>query len=158
MPFTVSTVEAANVRALTAAATELGTKIGELDALIAEQRQSVQRLRGAARGAAGDGMVRQAEQTLAAQVHVRDRLVAVRRSLRDGGDRLSVVRDGLTGLVESLRASGWTVTDAGHAIAPRFPAVLVRFEPGFTAVLRQLLRLFDEIDAGTAAGIGGALS
>ncbi|ABM11834.1 MULTISPECIES: WXG100 family type VII secretion target [Mycolicibacterium] len=157
MPVTVSRVEASNLASLTAAATELRAKIGQLDALITEQRGSVRRLRAAWRGAAGEGTITQAERNLAAQVQLRDRLAAVQETLDTGGSRLTATRDGLTGVVEALRASGWTVTDAGHAIAPPFPPLLTQFEPGFTALIRRLLRLFDEIDAGTAAGISGVL-
>lgn len=157
MPFTVSTVEGFDPRSLTGAAAELGAKIGELDELIAQQRRSVQRLRGAWRGASGEVTVDQAEQNLAAQVRLRERLEAVRRTLDSGGAQLAQARDGLTGLVEALRASGWTVTDAGHAIAPQFPSLLRGFEPGFTALIRRLLQLFDRIDAGTAAGLRGVL-
>ncbi|WNG88448.1 hypothetical protein C6A87_004160 [Mycobacterium sp. ITM-2016-00317] len=157
MPFTVSTVEASDLRSLMAAANELGAKIGELDELIAEQRRSVQQLRNAWQGDAGEATIAQAEHHLAAQLRLRDRLAGVRGALAGGGEHLAATRDGLTDLVAALRASGWTVTDAGHAIAPPSPALLKRFEPGFTTLIRRLLRLFDEINAGTAAGISGVL-
>jgi uncharacterized protein YukE len=157
VPFTVSTVEATDVRSLAAAARELGAKIDELDALIAEQRGSVQRLRRAWQGGAGEATIAQAEQNLAAQLRLRQRLAEVRGALAGGGAHLVATRDGLTDLVAALRGAGWTVTDAGHAIAPASPALLKRFEPGFTTLIRRLLRLFDEIDAGTAAGISGVL-
>lgn len=157
MPFTVSTVEGFDLRSLRGAAAELDAKIDELDELIAEQRRSVRRLHGAWRGVSGEVTVAQAEQHLVAQVRLRGRLEAVRRTLDSGSAQLAEARDGLTGLVETLRESGWTVTDAGHAIAPQFPTLLRQFEPGFTALIRRLLHLFDQIDAGTAAGLSSAL-
>lgn len=157
MPVTVSMVQASNPDGLTAAAAQVGTRIGELDTLIATQRQALERLRAAWQGAAGEAAVATAEKNLTAQLALRCRLEAVQKALGTGGARLGATRAGLMDLVGALRATGWTVTDDGHAIAPMFPLILKYFEPGFTAVIGRLLQLFDEIDATTAGAIRTAI-
>ena len=57
MSVTVSMVEASNSDGLTAAAAQVGATIGELDTVIATQRQALDRLRLAWQGAAGEAAI-----------------------------------------------------------------------------------------------------
>lgn len=154
---TVSMVEASNPQGLTSAAGRLGVTIGELDAVIATQREALARLRAAWQGAGSEAAIAKAEQNLTIQLQLRSRLETVQKALSTRGAQLGATRDGLMGLVDVLRGTGWTVTDDGRAIAPFFPQLLKQFEPGFTAVIQRLLQLFGEIDASTAGAIKTAI-
>jgi len=154
---TVSTVEASDPQGVTAAAGRLSRDIVELDAVASEQRQALARIEAAWQAAGGDAAVASAEQDLAVQLELRGRLESVRAALTTGGAHLDAIRVGLLELVSALRGMGWTVTDDGVAVAPLFPPVLERFEPGFTAVIQRLLGLFDQIDTGTAEAVSRAV-
>ncbi|MCV7367652.1 alpha/beta hydrolase [Mycolicibacterium duvalii] len=157
MSVTLSTVEASNPQAMTAAAGRLAGAIGELDSVMAAQRQALTQLRAAWQGAAADAAVARAERDLSAQAHLRARLQVMQEALATGGAQLGTTREGILGLVSALRAAGWTVSDDGRAHAPMFPLLLKQFEPGFTAIIQRLLELFAEIDATTAGAIRTAL-
>jgi hypothetical protein len=154
---TVSTVEASDPQALTAAADQLGGKIADLDGIIADQRQALEQLRSAWQGAAAEAAIAKAERDLTEQLRMRARLESARTALARGGAQLDAIRSGLLGLVGTLRAAGWTVTDDGHAIAPPFPPLLATFQAGFTAVIQRLLALFDQTDAETAGAVRTAI-
>ncbi|UXA18746.1 alpha/beta hydrolase family protein [Mycobacterium sp. SMC-4] len=160
MSVTLSTVEASDPQALTAAAVRLAGVLNELDSVIAAQRRALAQLRAAWQGAASDAAIARAERDLTAQAQLRARLHAMQDALATGGAQLGSTRDGLLGLVAALRATGWTVGDDGRARAPLFPPLLKHFEPGFTAILNRLLQLFSDIDATTAGTLrtaaGGA--
>lgn len=157
MSVTVSMVEASNPQGLTAAAGALGTKIVELDAVIATEREALDRLRAAWQGAGSEAAIAKAEQNLTSQLQLRARLETMQKALSTGGAQLGATRDGVTGLVDMLRAGGWTVAEDGRATAPPFPPLLRHFEPGFTAVIQRLLQLFGEIDATTAGAVRTAI-
>lgn len=160
MSVTLSTVEASDPQALTAAAGRVAGAIRELDAVTAAQRRALAQLRAAWQGAASEAAIARAERDLTAQAQLRARLQVVQQALATGGAQLGTTRDGILGLVAALRAAGWTITDDGQARAPMFPLLLKQFEPGFTAVIQRLLELFAEIDATTAGtirtAVGGA--
>ena len=118
MSVTVSMVEASNPDGLTAAAAQVGATIGELDTVIATQRQALDRLRLAWQGAAGEAAIVKAEQNLTTQLQLQFRLEAVQKALGTGGAHLGATRDGLMDVVGTLGATGWTITDDGRAIAP----------------------------------------
>ncbi len=82
---TVSTVEASDPQALTAAAGRLGDRIAQLDGVVAEQRQALDRLRAAWQGGAGDAAIGKADQHLTAALQLRARLAAAQQALADGG-------------------------------------------------------------------------
>lgn len=157
MSVTVSTVEASDPQGLTAAAGRLGGTIADLDGAITEQQQALDRLRAAWQGTAADAAIARAEKNLTEQLQLRARLESVRAALATGGAQMEATRTGLMGIVGTLRATGWTVTDDGRAIAPVFPPLLEQFEPGFTAVIQRLLQLFDQVDAATAGAVRTAI-
>ncbi|MEZ0342420.1 alpha/beta hydrolase [Mycobacterium sp. pV006] len=150
-------MSATDPQALTAAAARLGTAVGELDAVMAAQRQALTQMRAAWQGAASDAAIARAERDLTAQAQLRARLVAAQSALSTGGAQLAMTRSGLLGLVSTLEAAGWTVADDGRATAPMFPPILKRFESGFTAIIQRLLRLFADIDASTAGAVRTAI-
>ncbi|MEW5812239.1 MAG: hypothetical protein AB1925_22670 [Actinomycetota bacterium] len=154
----VSTVEASDPQGVTAAASELTSRIADLDGALAEHQQALARVRASWQASARDAAAATAEQDVAALTQMRDRLESVRTALTTGGAHLDAVRTGLVGLVAALRGMGWTITDDGHAIAPVFPPLLKHFEPGFSAVIQRLLQLFDQIDATTAEAISRAVA
>ncbi|AFM15531.1 Alpha/beta hydrolase of unknown function (DUF1023) [Mycolicibacterium chubuense NBB4] len=157
MSVTVSTVEGSNPQGLTTAANGLSAEIAQIDTVVAAQQQALGQLRGAWHGGAGEAAIAKAEQELTTQLQLRARLEAVQKALATGGAQLEATRDGLRGVVGALRATGWTVTDDGRAIAPPFPPLLKQFEPGFTAIVQRLLQLFDQIDAATAGAVRTAI-
>ncbi|MGE2733787.1 WXG100 family type VII secretion target [Mycolicibacterium vaccae] len=138
MSVMLSAVCAADPQKLTTAADRLGGVLRELD-----ERAAVTQLR--------------AELELAVRTELRARVGAVQAALSAGGMQLAVARDGLLGLVTTLRAQGWTVGEDGTAVAPAFPSLLAHFAPGFTAIIQRLLGLFAEIDAKTAAAVRAAI-
>ncbi|MGY4653980.1 alpha/beta hydrolase [Mycobacterium sp. URHB0021] len=153
MSVSVSTVEASNPDALTAAAGRLTPKIAAVDATIATQRAALVRLKAAWQGTGSDAAVAMAEKNLGQQEALRGRLHGLQSVLQNGGTQLSSARDGLLRIVKTLRAMGWTVSDDGPASAPRFPPILKLFEPGFTAVIQRLLQLYSDIDEATAGAV-----
>jgi uncharacterized protein YukE len=154
---TVSTVEASHPEALTDAANQLGTKVTQLDGLIADQRRTLDDLESSWHGQASAAAIAKGEANLQHQTALRGRLQAVQAALQSGGGQLSSARDALRNVVDGLRAVGWSVTDAGVAVPPPwFPSSLAVMAAPFTLVIRRLLALFGIIDQQTAAAIRAA--
>ncbi|MBJ7339298.1 alpha/beta hydrolase [Mycolicibacterium sp.] len=157
MSVSVSAVESSNPDALTAASDQLGTKIIQLDAVLAEQRRALDELEASWQGQASSAAIARGEANLREQTALRGRLQAVQAALRSGGSQLSSARDAVLTVVDGLRAVGWQVTDDGTATPPPwFPAHLAIMAAPFTAIIRRLLELFDTIDQQTAAAIRAA--
>jgi uncharacterized protein YukE len=153
----VSTVEASQPDALTAAADQLGAKITRFEVVVADQRRALDALEASWQGRASEAAIAKGEADLRAQVAMLGRLTAMRAALASGGSQLSSARSAVLTVVDGLRAVGWQVADDGTATPPPwFPAYLVVLAAPFTAILKRLLAMFDTIDQQTAAAIRAA--
>lgn len=157
MSVTVSMVESSHPEALTEAANQLGAKMIQLDAIIADQRRALDRLESSWQGQASAAALAKGEANLREQTVLRSRLQAMRAALQSGGGQLSSARDALLGVVNGLRAAGWQVTDTGAAVPPPwFPSSLTVMAAPFTLAIRRMLSVFGAIDQQTAAAVGAA--
>ncbi|WP_284235015.1 alpha/beta hydrolase [Mycobacterium antarcticum] len=157
MSVSVSTVESSDPTSLTTAASELGSSIVRLDAVIADQRRALDDLESSWQGEASTAALARGEADLQKQIALRGRLQALQSALNSGGSQLSSARDAVLTVVNGLRAVGWQVADDGTATPPPwFPSHLAIMAAPFTAIIRRLLDLFDTIDRQTAAAIRAA--
>jgi uncharacterized protein YukE len=154
MSVSVSVVEATNPEALTTSATNLGGKVAQLNSTIEAQRNAVRDLKGGWQGTAADAALARAERDLAKQTGFRDRLQQAQRALQTGGTYLGQAKGALVGIVNTLRAQGWQVSDDGVATPPpTLPPVLKNTAQAWTAAVQRLLTLFGEIDKQTAGSL-----
>lgn len=153
----VSEVAASRPETLLTAAAQLGGKIGELESAIAGQRRVIAALRGSWAGTAADAAVARGERHIADMELLRGRLLACQAALQRGGAQLSSARTGLLSIVSGLRAQGWRVADDGTCTPPlnvtRVFAVLAQ---AWTAIVKKLLDLYDDIDRATADAVRAA--
>jgi uncharacterized protein YukE len=150
----VSVVEATRPEELTSAATNLGGKVAQLNSTIEAQRTAVRDLKGGWQGTAADAALARAERDLAKQTGFRDRLQQAQRALQTGGTYLGQAKGALVGIVNTLRAQGWQVSDDGVATPPpTLPPVLKNTAQAWTAAVQRLLTLFGEIDKQTAGSL-----
>jgi hypothetical protein len=139
---------------LTSAATNLGGKVAQLNSTIEAQRTAVRDLKGGWQGTAADAALARAERDLAKQTGFRDRLQQAQRALQTGGTYLGQAKGALVGIVNTLRAQGWQVSDDGVATPPpTLPPVLKNTAQAWTAAVQRLLTLFGEIDKQTAGSL-----
>lgn len=154
----ISLVAASHPESLLTAAAQLGGKIAQLDSAIAGERQVIAALRGAWSGSAADAAVARAERHLAELQGLRGRMLACQAALQRGGAQLSSTRTGLLSVVSALRALGWQVADDGTCTAPPFlPPAFTGLARAWTALIKRLLELFDEIDRETAESVRAAV-
>ena len=155
----ISQVAASNPETLLAAAAQLGAKIAQLDAAIAGERQVIAALRGSWSGSAADAAIARAETHIAEMARLRSAMLACQAALARGGAQLSSTRTGLLSLVSGLRAVGWQVADDGTCTAPSFlPPVFTGLALAWSAIIKRLLALFDEIDRDTAEAVRAAVA
>lgn len=158
MTVSLSVVEASNPDGLVDAAGRIRERITHLDALMSQQRQALAELRANWQGRAAAAAVAKAEANLDQQETLRARLQAVQAALQSGGAQLASTRRGLLMLVNTLRATGWRIADDGTCTPPPYlPPVFGGLAIAWTAIIKQLLSLFSEIDESTAAAIASAL-
>jgi uncharacterized protein YukE len=154
MSVSVSVVEATNPEALTGAAVSLGDKVAQVDSTLEAQREAIRDLKGGWQGTAADAALARAERDLAKQTGFRDRLQQAQRALQTGGTYLGQAKGALVGIVNTLRAQGWQVSDDGVATPPpTLPPVLKNTAQAWTAAVQRLLTLFGEIDKQTAGSL-----
>lgn len=142
-----------------AAASQLGAKIAQLDSAIAGERQVIAALRGSWSGTAADAAIARAESHIAKMQRLRGGLLACQAAMQRGGAQLSATRTGLLSLVAGLRALGWQVADDGTCTAPPFlPPVFTGLALAWSAIIKKLLALYDEIDRDTAQAVRAAVT
>jgi uncharacterized protein YukE len=150
----ISAVEASRPDRLVSAAADVGAQTAQLDSLISAQRESVVKLREGWSGSAADAAVSRAEQNLAGQEALRDKLQALQGVLATGGGQLDSTRTALLDMVESLRSHGWQISDDGVATPPpNLPDVFRSFPHAYTLMIRRLLQTYDGIDGDTAGRV-----
>jgi uncharacterized protein YukE len=154
VPSSISAVEASQPDRLVSAAADVGAQTAQLDGLISTQRESVDTLREGWSGSAAEAAVSRAEQNLASQEALRDKLRTLQVVLATGGGQLDSTRTALLDMVGSLRSQGWQISDDGVAAPPpNLPEVFRSYPKAYTLMLQRLLKTYDGIDGDTAGKV-----
>lgn len=156
MTLTIPAVAASSPAALSGAAAQLKTKIGQVDSLIAAQRSALGDLAGGWQGTASRAAQARGEQNTARLTELRDRLQTIATTLEGGGTNMTPLRQAIVDLTNQAAALGAIVgadgTVAPSGTGPMTPEVAA----AYSTALKTMLTQFGAVDRATSQGIDGA--
>lgn len=158
MSVSISTVRASQPGKLVDAADVMRGKHSELQAVITGEREMLSFLQGQWSGDAATAAIDKGLEDIAKQDRIARRLFNLESALRNGGLQMGALRDALLDLVTTIERFGFAVADDG-AVTPE-QWLVGRFLDGIaenlTSFLKEMLRLFTDLDENTASAIDQA--
>ena len=154
MGATISLVQASRPDGVTAAAAAIQQAVTKVQKHIQTQQGLMRSLGQNWAGPASTVAMGRGDRIMQSQIDFRDRLEAVRRALRSGGQQLSALSAQILSLSTQASALGGIVGDDG-TVRPSGSGRLMTpaVAKAYSAVLQKMLRTFDSVDAATAAAV-----
>ncbi len=154
----IATVRAAQPGELVAAADVMRAKHSELHAIIAGEREMLSYLGDKWTGDAAGAAIAKGLAGIAVQDRIARRLLNLESALRNGGLQMGALRDALLDLVSSMERFGFAVAEDGTVTPEQWliGPFLDDIAANLTAFLKDMLRLFTDVDENTASALDQA--
>ena len=148
---TISVVTASNPAALTDAATQLQSKLSQLDTIAATGKQTLADMAAGWQGDAANAAITRGNKELQTLTDLRDRVQNAQTALSTGGTSLTALRTEIVNVAKQAVSLGGTVSDDGTVTASEGSQLLTpKTAAAFTTTLQNLLKQFDATDKATA--------
>ncbi|OAN41935.1 alpha/beta hydrolase [Mycolicibacterium iranicum] len=158
MSVSISTVRASKPDQLVDAADVMRGKHSELQAVITGGREMLSFLQGRWSGDAATAAIDSGLKDIAEQERVARRLLNLESALRNGGLQMGALRDALLDLVATTERFGFAVADDGTVTPEQWLVgdLLKGIADNLSTFLKEMLRLFTDLDENTASAIDQA--
>ncbi|MFB1293920.1 alpha/beta hydrolase [Mycobacterium sp. pW049] len=158
MSVSISTVRASEPDKLVDAADAMRGKHSELQAVIAGGREMLSFLQGHWTGDAATAAIDRGLKEIAKQDRIARRLLNLESALRNGGLQMGALRDALLDLVATIERFGFAVADDGTVTPEQWLVgdLLEGIADKLGTFLKEMLRLFTDLDENTASAIDQA--